>query len=539
LVAPTAGNSNSPLWQQEPATHWQKLGLQPLAVFRDAVVHFAQPTATPFISSDRSVAPSIIALWESYLQLLQTLIQVHATQQEPGGGSGGGGGGMKNGNKDYTNEVVVAPATWVGCSSLSALCSHCISSRYGGTDGSAGSTGGRPTVRRPGIHAKLIAAVQQCVLQCSDDLTLLLETTTATTTPAKTAAEPLTAPSSTSITSAIQWTFLPFFQILTLSTTVSTASNNKSPLLSNTNAQTLLNSGLFRQWLTVWWDILQTDADATIGRLVQQSIFSLCAGSPTLLGKYAWRFPGLAAGVTAATSTTTTRAATTDGNNDNSSDRQLDLLLWNILGIHLAQKNISTTVSKVQWKNAKQNTAEAPTDQGCQKAAWSGFQELCQRLTETLSDWKVRRQENLPTASNFSEQQQAAFSFVRLTDTLVATPLLTSIFTEHMVQPVSPEGDILQSIRLITIRAELGPIQQCLASWPAAPINHDAKAKADDDDEGDEDNMVELSNAAPRVRIKPGAEDESVDKVRRSIKVLVSLLDSSNGPVSSFSSKAD
>jgi hypothetical protein len=296
----------------------------------------------------------------------------------------------------------------------------------------------------------------------------------------------------------------------------------------------------------VWWNIIQTDAGATIGRLVQQSIFSLCAGSPTLLGKYAWRFPGLAAGVTAATSATpstatatTTTTTTTDGTNDNGSDHQLDLLLWNILGIHLAQQNISTTVSKVQWKNAKQNTAEAPTDQLCQQAAWSGFQALCQRLTETLSDWKRRRQESLPTASNFSEQQQAAFSFVRLTDTLVATPLLTSIFTEHMVQSVSPEGDNLQSHRLTTIRAELGPIQQCLSSWPAAPVNHDAKAKDDDDDEGDEDNMAELSNAAPRVRIKPGAEDESVDKVRRSVKVLVSLLDSSNGPASSFSSKAD
>jgi hypothetical protein len=544
LVAPTttasstASNTSSggALWQCEPATHWQQLGLQPLAVFRDAALHFSQPASSQGSNADLVLTlPSVLALWEAYLQLLQTLIQVHAAQPPPKQQHTGAD------DNDTVVDVVVAPATWVGCSSLSSLCSHCISSS---TDGSSNNNGSsRSTGRRQkGVHSKLITAVQQCVLQCSDDLTLLLETTTNTVV-TKNPKNDHDAAGVSSLSSAIQWTFLPFFQILTQSPVAAvSAFGGGAPVLSNTNAQTLLNSGLFRQWLTVWWwEINKTDADAptAIGSLIQQSIFSLCACSPTLLGKYAWRYPGLAARVTSAT---TTNSTTVDGgNHDNGSDRQLDVLLWNLLGIHLAKQDTSTTVSKVQWKNAKQNTvAAAPTDQICQQAAWLGFQALCLRLTETLSDWKKRRQENLPTTSNFSEQQRVAASFVQLTDILVATPLLTTIFTERMMlQQVSSEEGDHQALRLATIRVELGPIQHCLAHWPAAPVSHDAKVKADDPEEEEED-MVELSKAAPRVRIKSGAEDESVDMVRRSVKVLVSLLDSSsNGPTSSFSSKAD
>ena len=483
------------VWREWPATHWQQLGLQPLTCFRDAALHYTRH------HGETALSASAVTVWQDYLHLLLTMVQVHHAAQASTGVYTPCTSNMAS--PPVADDSIVAPATWVGCSSLSALCNHCIdNNKTSSNSGSNLSVGNR----RKNANRQLVTSVQECVLQCCDDLTFLLETT---------------ANSEVGVSLAIQWTFLAFFQVLSIST-ASAASVTGKPPLSNAQAQILLNSGLFRQWL-VWWE--KMDPASAVCGPVQQSIFSLCAASPTLLGKYAWRLPGLAARVT-----TTVKAATKD---EGDQEETLDVFLWNLLGIELAQS--TTTGSVVQWKNTAKNTvASTPMKPACQEAAGLGFQILCQRLVEILSGWKKQRQDELPMPDNFVEQQRMAASFVRLVDTLLSTPLLTTLFCKSM----APDKD--KPAQLAGIRTELKPIQQVLANWPQTAMSHEAKVKAEE--EGEEPAKVADADYVPRTR-KPGAEDESVNALRRSVKIMQSLLDASansDGPKSPcFSSKAD
>ena len=108
-------------------------------------------------------------------------------------------------------------------------------------------------------------------------------------------------------------------------------------------------------------------------------MLDLCAASPALLGKYAWRFPNFASTVTSS------EAAT----------GLVDVLLWNLFGIHLsATSGTSSTTCRIQWKNTKaaDSTKDAPSAKECQQTAWSAFQDLCQQVRTTLDEWKKELQ---------------------------------------------------------------------------------------------------------------------------------------------------
>jgi hypothetical protein len=411
-----------------------------------------------------------LVLQSNYIQLLQTLLQVQAAHEQ-------------DGNK----REAVAPAAWVGLGALSDLCRSC-------------NTAQQQTV------------LQTAVMESCDDLTLLLERSM----------EKNDSDDTIQRRTAIQWTYLAFFQALVLDTAGEVH-------MAKAHSQTLLQSGLFRQWLLHWTTITYDANDAQAAasqRVVQDGLLDLCASSPVLLGKYAWRFPGFAAAV-----------YTVDDNEDDKGVFLVDRLLWNLLGIHLAE----VSSSRIQWKSGSSlskdtKNTDPPSAQECQKVAWSAFQTLCQQVQTTLTEWKKEMMES----SNV--ETHVITEFGRLVSRLTTVQLLCTSFVTQMAPPA--DGKSGRAI----LQACVQPIRQLLNDWPVVDKTLAATKVKKDDDDNDHDDTIDKNKdddhddvhrkQRPAVVIA-----QAVQGLRRNVKTLFTLLlddysDDNNHHVAS-SSKAD
>jgi hypothetical protein len=546
---PSGRNSQYPLLNEKDVYHWQQLALQPLHVFRDAVLsqHDGDANKGDFILKD-------------YLQLLQTLLQVEYNTR--------GSSSSSSSNNDigrpptcassslpqFTNTVV--PATWIGLSALSTMCSHCLDDL---------SSNNNVTSRRR------IGVLRTVVLEASDDLCHILEQSA--------------AGNSEAMRDAIPWSYLSLFQIFSTTTTSNhnngVATNNAAlplPTLSNAQIQILLNSGLFRQWLLLWSKLngeeqAEKSASAVHGAVLQ-SIFDLCCVSPTLLGKYSWRFPGLAAFATAcvlendATSMDKGVVSNTESRSLLQAHRHQRLrscFSWNLLGIRLTEEAYvgNTSLSTVKWKSSSKTassstilSAAAPTTALAQQRAWASFQQLCANLSLVLSAWKERRRiSSSATKQNPPEEQRAEeLALLRLVEDDIrllsefnavidslSNPTLQPLFKEKMT-PVAEKFEAGSGSLILDLTL---PIQQELATWPSAHgatsnIESGTKLKTDDSPSNFEDTDHEATSPHQAMRRRVQLEESSISAVRRSIKVLKSIMESSRDQSSvGFSSKAD
>lgn len=469
LLVP-ASSQHSPMLTSDRYTsdHWQRLGLQVLNVFRDATLQHL---------SSKSASTNDTTMLQEYLRLVRILVQVD----------------------DQNTSSTVSPATWVGLSSLSALCSE-LNVRALPPDG---------TIVKSNM-ASILQLLQSSVVDACDDLTEILEKSSE-----KDKEDIL----------ALQWTYLSIFQILT---TPATTSANSEGTMPADYAHTLLNSGLFRQWLVYW----SRTEDAACRAAVQASIFDLCVGSPTLLGKYAWRFPELAEQVTA--DHVVAAEILLVGHRS-----QIGLFLWNLFGIYSAASESRGSTLRVQWKPKSNGVTPLKpvrviTAASCQQAAWSLLQSICQSALKILTDWKLRRDHNLESSSmggnsKLAMQREVLYDFVRLANRL-STPLLHSLFVQNLV----PDG-------CLKIREELRPIQHLLSQWPAV-AGESLLRKPDTED--DDDNEKEAVRAMTKNPSYPREEVEAVSLLRKAIKTMQLAIDNTNTGTSklrhqSFSSKVD
>jgi hypothetical protein len=535
-------NSKYPLLNERDVYHWQQLALQPLHVFRDAVLS----------KHDGDANKEDDFILKDYLQLLQTLLQVEYNKR--------GGGCNSNVNRSRTAEslsqqqftTTVVPATWVGLSALSTMCSNCLNDIISNT-----------SRRRIGV-------LRTAVLEASDDLCHILEQST--------------AGNSEAMRDAIPWTYLSLFRIFSTTTTTTTTSNNSVatnstalplPTLSNAQIQILLNSGLFRQWLLLWSTLHDGEAEnLAVHVAVLQSIFDLCCVAPTLFGKYAWRFPGLAAFATAPPEIALENDSAISMDNGVVSSTEYSPPLqphrhqrlrscfsWNLLGIRLAEETCggSTSSPTVKWKSSSSKTASSsstasaalPTATVAQQRAWASFQQLCANLSPILCAWKERRCISSAAAKQkpLEEQRAEELAFLRLVkddirclsefnaviDSL-SNPTLQPLFREKM----TPVIDKLEAGGGSSMILDLTlPIQQELATWPS-PLNIESGTKVKTDDGSAEETDHEATSPHQAMRRRVQMEESSINAVRRSIKVLKSMLESSPGQSSvGFSSKAD
>jgi hypothetical protein len=448
LHSPMLSNtSNHASWT---ADHWQRLGTHVLHVFRDCTLQH--------VTLECHVL-------EDFLRLIRILLQVDQTLPS------------------------LSPATWVGLSSLSAMCMDVRTS-------SDKSLRNRNTIR----------ILQLFVVDASDDLSDLLERSSHKSTVDKL---------------ALQWSYLSLFQVLT-----ATASTGPVSAMPNDRAQLLLNSGLFRQWLLYW---SQTE-DINCRMLMQWTILDLCLCSPSLLGKYAWRFPDLAVRVT---SHVEPKPTMPDNSDESETQPLLQAFLWNLLGAHLAAAESGIAPPRVQWKNKPVTEDRTMTHESCRQSFWAIFRAMRANVARILTDWKLRREHNVPPVPlTVNDRTKSALNaeilheFDRLAQRL-SFPLLRSLF-EQMVSVDATS----------TIRQELLPLAQILAHWPHADVSFKRKPDVED---AEPDADVAVSPPRP-VASFPLEEEEAVRTLRKAIKTILSVLESPIHGASDqrqFSSKAD
>jgi hypothetical protein len=436
------------------ADHWQRLGTHVLHTFRDCTLQH--------VTLECSVL-------EDFLRLVRILLQVDQASSD------------------------LSPATWVGLSSLSAMCMDVRTS-------SDKSLRNHNTLR----------ILQLFVVDASDDLSDLLERSSHKSTDDKL---------------ALQWSYLSLFQVLTA--TQSTGSDCAMP---HDRAQLLLNSGLFRQWLLYW---SQTE-DINCRILVQWTILDLCLCSPSLLGKYAWRFPDLAVRVTSNVTPTMP-----DKSDESETQPLLHAFLWNLLGTHLATAESGIAPPRVQWKNRPGVLTEdrIVTQESCRQSSCAMFRAMCANVARILTDWKLRREHNVPPVSlTANDKTKSALHAEMLQDfdrlaLRLSFPLLRSLF-EQMVEVDATS----------TIRQELLPLAQILAQWPNADVRLTRKPDIEDA-EPDNAGMAVTPPPPPRPVVPfPLEEEEAVRTLRKAIKTILTVLESPIHGTSDqrqFSSKAD
>ncbi|GKY93740.1 hypothetical protein MPSEU_000341100 [Mayamaea pseudoterrestris] len=432
-------------------------------------------------------------LLNDYLQFLSTLMQIQTTT-------------------NVSLPSTLMPCTILGVSLLSALCSSLL---------------GESKQQRKANLAHIKTA-RQAILEGSDDLTIILETAMSEQT--------ASSQSDHAASAVLPWTFLSLWQVVVASC------GNVSPALENAHAQTLLNTGLFRQWLQ-WWERLVVAGDDEACHVVQESIFDLCLVSPNLLGKYAWRFPGFAGRVCQIRNDSSQQVDTDI--ELASASRLVDAILWNLLAADFADAPSAPTIT---WKKKTKDdaipmTLPPPLLSTCQDAAWTGFQLICELATESITDWKRRRVGGLPASTKLELQRKAVVSFMTLMDRLVSTSQLLS---EDFLTRITGAASYSQSppISAMVRLSCLEPIHDIILKWPSASLEPmQAKVKCTDTD-GDvavnvsgtaastqELRTIEEANnqtadpGARKARLDHQAINDAIRQLRRSLKSFQSLID--------------
>lgn len=349
----------------------------------------------------------------------------------------------------------ISIATLAGLGALSSLCGEILDRRK---------------------NVELLSRLKSSILDACDDLSAVLEKSGSNGT--------------------LEWTFLPFFEVLTsdLSTTGETA-------------QLLLNSGMFRQWLLRWSEQESQACKAA----VHVSLLNLCLFSSGLLGKYAWRFNGLAA----------TSTALPGAINDDTGQPVINAFCWNLLGMHLS----SSATSTVKWTPKNPSTIPsnvAPTQEGCKARSLELYHKMCSTAVRIIQDWKVRRENKIFNST------------VKLRRTVLEDLVVLSHRLKHKLLRKLLLED-LTDCSTEMLKTALLPLQILLIKWPKASRkernNNMEKEEQPDETQNLYRTMVE--------------EDTIVTGLRKAVKTILTTFDRAvddenyQTSVSSFSSKAD
>ena len=339
----------------------------------------------------------------------------------------------------------ISPSTLAGLGSLSALCSDALAER----------------------KESLQQRLRSRVLDSCDDLAAVLE---------KSGNDP-----------TMQWTFLSLFSLFSVPSSV-----------PNSTAQLLLNSGLFRHWLVHWSNTSEDQRGS-----IQANLLDLCSASPKMLGKYAWRFPGLAETVVAVRG------------------KRVHAMLWNLLGMHLGD----TGGGGVQWRsNANKTTANATvlvTIDACRESAWQLFRDLCKSGAQILESWLSSAKEDKEAGSNEKAACTVLNDIATLAECLDKSTVMRKTFLD--AEPSSNAANDL-----------LKPLQMLLPQLPTRATSTSSPPCFKVEDELDPTNKPK-NTFSERSR--------ALNALRKAVKTLGFVLGASRGDELSsqraFSSKVD
>jgi hypothetical protein len=262
------------------------------------------------------------------------------------------------------------------------------------------------------------------------------------------------------------------------------------------------------------------------------SLLDLCFSSPGLLGKYAWRFNGLAAA-----STTLPNVENVDNDRD---QPVINAFCWNLLGIHLSNNNPS---SVVQWKSKKPSSdpvhhvLTTPTKEVCTFQALALYYRMCSTAVRIVQDWQVRRANQIVN-STVKRRRTVLEDLVVLSHRLQKYRLLRKLLLEDLVASAAPPSPPTGATE--HLKAALMPLQTLLVQWPSAPRKDRTGLEEKEEPADETQNLY-------RAMVE---EDTIVTGLRKAVKTILTAFDSSvdgageddhhyQTSLSSFSSKAD
>jgi hypothetical protein len=378
-----------------------------------------------------------------YIELLQNLLQVQTAQSEPA--------------------KRVLPAAWVGLGSLSALCDSALAV---GTN-----------------QASMLPIVQNGIIESCEQLTLLLER----------------SQGDAETYCSVQWSYLSLMRALAIDPV------SNIPAMGSAHGQLLLQSGLFRQWLLHWMSQKSKD-DAEVvhvHRLMHQTLWDLCAASPNLLGKYAWRFPNVAATVTKETM-----------------EIGVNTLLWNLLGILLSKSDAPI----LKLRNSV--IAEPPSTADCQTNAWLAFQSLCRSMEAILLRWRKKVEGGESKSESSREEMKKDIHMVKEFETFVGVIAKSQLACQLLLEEMVPMVDGKHPLAIL--KSCLQPLKEALQDWPSQNAGSVCDKGPNDDNSDDEKDgsIRKRKHALP------------IQEVRNCIKTLSTIF-LSHGEGTRSSSKSD
>jgi len=393
---------------------------------------------------------------ENYIHLIQALLQVQSAQEES------------------KTDKATCPAAWLGLGALASLCNNDALWK-----------------------APYLQLLQRSVVESCDDICLVTELSVQNTTG-----------SNDEKLRTLLWTAVSFMNIATQQ-----ARPHECRNVSASSAQSFLQAGLFSKWMLLWQESKTNSVNGYV-ELIERSLLDLCACSPNLLGKYAWRYPSFAATVT---------------NSPSDCGGLLSRLQWNLLGISLS----SGTSTGLQWKSkSKLNALTHPTISSCQKEAWAAFQLLIQHSREQMEDWKTELEWVHAASTQHAKSSHpgndlststAIPDFVSFVDAFESIGLLRSLFITELA-PVADGKSRMQSLSAV-----LSPLHDILKTWP---IPDQALPKDKDDDKPHVTDESEQRKAI-------GLIGEQVRQLRRRLKILSTMLLDPSLSSATASSKSD
>ena len=314
--------------------------------------------------------------------------------------------------------------------------------------------------------------------------------------------------------------------------TVFEGGGSQNTTLSDSDAKALLDSGIFRELLSLYTCTQNaTDASNVVRLQLLRTIFALSVQAPDVLGRYVIRVPEFVKEVHASNFM--------DGN-------LVDGILWTAMGSSLLESKLEAPKPRLKLRtNSKLNLPPVDASTLAERCNL-GFEKLCNSCNSALISYKEivdKEDQSEDDETEARQHKETLGSIVKFSNHLSNCPHGIKIWLDSLKN----NEDAPQKAK-----AAIAGLRSTLARLPSYTDTNDAEVKEfdhkKDDDNLGTDNHSEIRQKATSLRQRRKDFGKVVSLIRSSVKVISLALESQRGaglslkiPMSSYnaSSKTD
>ena len=295
--------------------------------------------------------------------------------------------------------------------------------------------------------------------------------------------------------------------------TVFEEGGTRSMTLSDSDAKALLDSGLFRELLSLYTSTQGEIGASNVVRLqLLRTIFALSVQSPEILGRYAIRVPDLVKEVHA---------------NNFIGENLVDGILWTALGSSLLESKLEAPKPRLKLRaNAKLNLPSVDTSKLAERSC-EGFEKLCKSCNSALVSYKeiaANEHQSEDTEKEVRQHKEMLGDIVKFSNYLSHCPHGIKIWLDSL----NNHEDAPQKVKVA-----IADLRSTLARLPSYAEERGVKGsghkKDDDNDNLGTDDHSEIRQKAATLRQRRKDFRQVVSLVRSSVKVIALALDSQKG----------